>query len=224
MSIEEIGLLLMRTLFYYIVVVIIFRMMGKREVGELSLLDIVVYIMIAEIAVMTIDDLDLYFGYGLIPMLLLMVIQRLTAWISLKSPLFRAWFEGKPSIIITQGKIDEYAMKKNRFNFDDLLQQLRENGTESINDVAYAILEPSGKLSIIENKKAHPLGDAMNGLVLPLIVDGHIQIGALHQLKKDREWLTQQIKKRGFDTINEVSFCSIDSSGEWFVDRKNEEK
>ncbi len=146
-------MLIGRTLFYYLVVVIIFRLMGKREIGELSLLDIVVYIMIAEIAVLTIDDLSLFFGYGLIPMAILLGIQRLTAWISLKSPLFRAWFEGRPAIIISQGKIDEYEMKKNRFNFDDLLQQLRENGIESINKVSYAILEPSGKLSIIEKSR-----------------------------------------------------------------------
>ncbi|WP_425454572.1 DUF421 domain-containing protein [Gracilibacillus dipsosauri] len=223
MSIEEIMMLIGRTLFYYLVVVIIFRLMGKREIGELSLLDIVVYIMIAEIAVLTIDDLSLFFGYGLIPMAILLGIQRLTAWISLKSPLFRAWFEGRPAIIISQGKIDEYEMKKNRFNFDDLLQQLRENGIESINKVSYAILEPSGKLSIIEKKQTDTLfSEKINGLVLPLIVDGKIQKDALKQIGKDSSWLEDQLKKRDYHDLDMISFCSIDTNKEWYIDKKNE--
>lgn len=222
MPIEDIFMLAARTLFYYFVVVLIFRLMGKREVGELSLLDIVVFIMIAEIAVMTIEDLKMFFGYGLIPMVLLLIIQRIVAWISLKSPRFRALFEGKPSIIISQGKIDEYEMKKNRFTFDDLMQQLRENGTESLNEVAYAILEPSGKLSIIEQQEDHPLGNKMNGLVLPLIVDGNVQVHALEQLEKDRTWLAEQIKDRGFHHFKDVSFCSVNAKNEWYIDRKNE--
>ncbi|SHN09406.1 Uncharacterized membrane protein YcaP, DUF421 family [Gracilibacillus kekensis] len=222
LAIDEMFMLIFRTFFYYVIVVIIFRLMGKREVGELSLLDIVVYIMIAEIAVLTIEDLDIFFGYGLIPMILLLIIQRLTAWISLKSPLFRTWFEGKPSIIIAQGKIDEYEMKKNRFNFDDLLQQLRENGTESINDVSYAILEPSGKLSIIEKVNQNKIQGKMNGLVLPLIVDGKIQEKALAEISESEKWLRSELKNRGYDNINKISFCSIDVNDEWYVDKKNE--
>nr|WP_082631264.1 DUF421 domain-containing protein [Gracilibacillus massiliensis] len=222
MAIDEMLMLIFRTFFYYVIVVIIFRLMGKREVGELSLLDIVVYIMIAEIAVLTIEDLDIFFGYGLIPMIVLLLIQRLTAWISLKSPLFRTWFEGKPSIIIAQGKIDEYQMKKNRFNFDDLLQQLRENGTESIKDVSYAILEPSGKLSIIERVNQSKIQGKINGLVLPLVVDGRVQDKALTELGESEAWLLAELKKRGYDKINEVSFCSIDVNDEWYVDKKNE--
>ncbi|WP_413775120.1 DUF421 domain-containing protein [Gracilibacillus pellucidus] len=215
-------MLISRTLLYYLCIVVVFRLMGKREVGELSILDIVVFIMIAEIGVLTIEDLELFFGYALIPIAVLLIIQRLTAWISLKSPLFRKWFEGKPAIIISQGKIDEYAMKKNRFNFDDLLQQLRENGTASIKDVAYAILEPSGNLSIIEKKDADVSQNKINGLVLPLIVDGRIQEKALEQLEKDEQWLMKQLRKRGFEHAKQISFCSIDVNDEWYIDQKDE--
>ncbi|WP_130860077.1 DUF421 domain-containing protein [Gracilibacillus phocaeensis] len=222
MAMEEILALIARTAFYYVIVVLIFRLMGKREVGELSILDIVVYIMIAEMAVLTIDDLDMFFGYGLIPMAVLLVIQRLTAWISLKSPLFRQWFEGKPSIIISQGKIDEYEMKKNRFNFDDLLQQLRENGTQSIKDVSYAILEPSGNLSIIEKGDQEPIRQKIDGLVLPLIIDSRIQPDALKQLGKNEAWLLEQLQEQNYRSIEDISFCSIDVNDEWYIDIKNE--
>lgn len=199
-------------------------MMGKREIGELSLLDIVVYIMIAELAVVTIEDLEIEYWFTLIPMAILLIIQRLTAFISLKSPLFRTYFEGKPSIIITNGKIDEHEMKKNRYNFTDLLQQLRENGTESINDVEFAILEPSGKLSVIEKKDDDKSVYPMSGLVLPLIVDGKIQQDALENIKRDENWLRKILKEKGFPDFNEVSFCSIDRNNEWYIDKKNEKK
>ncbi|ENH97096.1 YrbG protein [Gracilibacillus halophilus YIM-C55.5] len=222
MSFEESLLLIVRTLFSYVVIIVTFRLMGKREIGELSLLDMVVFIMIAEVAVISIEDLEQFFAYGVIPMTVLLLIQRLTAWLSLKSPKFRAWFDGKPSIIITQGKIDEYEMKKNRLNFDDLLQQLRENGTESINDVDYAILEASGKLSIIEKDQDHSIGNHIDGLVLPLVVDGRIQDQALEQLGKDSTWLIQQIKQRGYPEPKYLSFCSIDANNQWYIDIKNE--
>ncbi|GAA0295097.1 DUF421 domain-containing protein [Gracilibacillus halotolerans] len=221
---EDILTIIVRTIFYYTVIVIIFRMMGKREIGELSLLDIVVYIMIAELAVVTIEDLEIEYWFTLIPMAILLIIQRLTAFISLKSPLFRTYFEGKPSIIITNGKIDEHEMKKNRYNFTDLLQQLRENGTESINDVEFAILEPSGKLSVIEKKDDDKSVYPMSGLVLPLIVDGKIQQDALKNIQRDEKWLRKILKEKGFPDFNEISFCSIDRNNEWYIDKKNEKK
>lgn len=222
MAVEDILTIIVRTIFYYVVIVIIFRMMGKREIGELSLLDIVVYIMIAELAVVTIEDLNIEYWFTLIPMVILLMIQRLTAFISLKSPLFRTYFEGKPSIIITNGKIDEYEMKKNRYNFTDLLQQLRENGTESINDVEFAILEPSGKLSVIERKDNDDTVYPMSGLVLPLIVDGKVQQDALNNIKRDEQWLINVLKDRDYHDIKEISFCSIDRNNEWYIDKKNE--
>lgn len=223
MSIDELLTIIFRTFVYYVVIVFIFRMMGKREVGELSLLDMVVFIMIAELAVVTIEDLDMFFAYSMIPMAVLLIIQRLVAWFSLKSPFFRSWFEGKPSIIISQGKIDEFAMRKNRFNFEDLLQQLRENGTESINDVDYAILEPSGNLSIVEKSdKTNSISAKIDGLVMPLIVDGRVQEEALEQLNKDKQWLIDELNDRGYESIDTISLCSIDIHGEWFIDIKNE--
>src|SRR5690625_1428467 len=222
LAVEDILTVIVRTVFYYIVIVIIFRMMGKREIGELSLLDIVVYIMIAELAVVTIENINIQFWFTLIPMIILLLIQRLTAFISLKSPLFRSYFEGKPSIIIADGKIDEHEMKKNRYNFTDLMQQLRENGTENINDVEFAILEPSGKLSVIEKTVEDRAIYPMSGLVLPLIIDGNVQEDALKNINKDVRWLADKLKDKGFEDFKEISFCSINRNNDWYIDKKNE--
>ena len=217
----EIGKLIFRTIFTYGVIVIVFRLMGKREIGELSLLDIVVFIMLAEIAMFTIEDTDKMLIEALIPMGLLLIVQRLIAWFSLKNKHFRDWFEGKSSIIVSRGKIDEHEMKKQRYTLDDLLQQLRENGTKSIQDVSFAILEPSGKLSIFENENAEEDNEA-NGYIVPLVMDGDIQRDSLEKIKKSEAWLRAKLKQKGYPDVKQVSFCSIDQSGNWFVDIKNE--
>lgn len=217
----ELGKLIFRTFFIYIVVVVIFRLMGKREIGELSILDIVVFIMVAEMAVFTVEDTDRMLVEALIPMGLLLIIQRLVAWLSLKNKHFRDWFEGKPSVIISRGKVDEHEMKKQRYSFDDLLQQLRENGTKSIQDVEFAILEPSGKLSIFENGNTEDDNET-EGFIVPLIMDGDIQIDGIEKIRKNEAWLIAKLKQKGYPDIKQISFCSLDQSGKWFIDVKNE--
>ncbi|GAA5415615.1 UPF0702 transmembrane protein YetF [Paraliobacillus ryukyuensis] len=213
----EIGKIIFRTIFTYSMIVLVFRLMGKREIGELSLLDVVIFIMVAEIAVFTIEDPKRQLLEAIIPVVLLVIIQRFIAWVSLKSKWFRDWFEGKPSVIINQGKIDEYEMKKQRYNLNDLMQQLREQGTKSIEDVAFAILEPSGKLSVFEKNQ-----EDSSGYILPLIMDGEIQQESLKKLHQSTEWLMEQLKTKGYSTTQAISFCSVDQQGNWYVDLKDE--
>ncbi len=203
---------------------IIFRLMGKREIGELSLLDIVVFIMIAEMAVFAIEDPSESMIHALIPMLILLFIQRSTAWLSLKNQRFRGWFEGKPSVLISRGKIDEKEMRKNRYNFNDLLQQLREAGTKSIQDVEFAILESSGKLSVFEKdkKSGSPQPISPNGYVLPLIIDGKIQKDALQNINESEDWLLDKLHEQGYTDFKQISFCSMDSDHNWFIDLNDE--
>jgi uncharacterized membrane protein YcaP (DUF421 family) len=151
-EVEEYLIIVVRTLFLYAVILLIFRLMGKREIGELSILDLVVYIMIAELAVVAIETPDSNILKNVLPMLLLMVVQIVLAILSLKSKTFRDVVDGKPTIIINKGKIDENAMRKQRYNFDDLLLQLREKDIAKISDVEFAILESSGTLSVFERK------------------------------------------------------------------------
>lgn len=212
-----IGQLILRTILTYAVFVILFRFMGKREIGELSLLDVVISIMMAEIAVLTIEDPDLPMYNAFVPMVVLVIIQRLTAVFSLKSKRFRDWFEGKPSLIIVNGKIDEHEMKKQRFNLDDLITQLRDNGTKSIQDVEYAILEPTGTLSIFEKSPT-----VSTGFVYTLIMDGEVQKPGLDEIKKDEQWLKDELNKQGYQDLKQLSFCTIDDSGQWYIDKKNE--
>jgi uncharacterized membrane protein YcaP (DUF421 family) len=212
---EEYGPIILRTLLLYIAIVVIFRVMGKREIGELSLLDLVVFIMIAEIAAMAIENINDPLIKSLVPMMLLVGIQLVFAFVSLKSKRFRDIIDGKPSIVINNGKIDEGEMRRQRYNFDDMLLQLREEGVGDIADVEYAILEPSGKMSVF--KKSSP-----EKLSLPLILDGTVIEENLILVGKTRDWLAAQLKKQGFQENGEISYCTY-KDGKLFVDIKDEE-
>ncbi|WHY84849.1 DUF421 domain-containing protein [Neobacillus novalis] len=212
--------IIFRTVLLYLLMLVIFRIMGKREIGELSVLDLVVFIMIGEMAVIAIEDTKDPLLHTVVPMVLLMCIQITLAIISLKNKKFRNLVDGQPSIIINRGKIDEDAMKKLRYNFDDLMSQLREKDIRSIGDVEFAILETSGKLSVLEkiDDPYQPKTPANNGdITIPLIMDGTIEEENLKRINKTNLWLRQELKKKGYRDIKKISFCSYEN-GKFFID------
>ncbi|CRK84268.1 DUF421 domain-containing protein [Neobacillus massiliamazoniensis] len=213
--------IVLRTIMFYILILGIFRMMGKREIGELSILDLVVFIMIGELAVVAIERPNVRILHAILPMVLLMVIQIMMAFISLKSKKFRNFVDGKPSIIINRGKIDEKAMRNQRYNFDDLMTQLREKDIRSIADVEFAILESSGSLSVIEKVKNNNNEPQQGDITIPLILDGTIEEGNLQSINKTNLWLRQELKKRGYRDLKKISFCSYEN-GEFFIDMQDE--
>ncbi|WP_353855089.1 DUF421 domain-containing protein [Bacillus sp. Bos-x628] len=214
---QDILLISIRTIILYFLIWFIFRLMGKREIGELSILDLVIFMMIAEIAVLAIEEVEDHLLHTIWPILLLTILQMTLAYLSLKFQSVRRFLDGKPSLIIINGKIDEGAMRKQRYNFDDLMLQLRENNIDSIQDVSYAILEPSGKLSVVEkeNKRKHA------ALELPLIADGVVQHDHLKQINKNEQWLRDELAKRGYHQLDEVSFCSFNQKT-FYIDLKDE--
>ncbi|SFA48222.1 Uncharacterized membrane protein YcaP, DUF421 family [Anoxybacillus pushchinoensis] len=210
--------IILRTLLLYGVILFIFRMMGKREIGELSILDLVVFIMIGEMAVIAIEQPKDPIFHTLVPMIVLTISQIVFAFFSLKSETFRRLVDGSPTVIISNGKIDEKAMRKQRYNFDDLLVQLREKNVKNIADVEFAILEPSSKLSVFEKEKGKKKTPS---LTLPLIKDGVIQEEHLALIHQTPEWLVKQLAKRGYRRIDRISYCTYED-GAFYIDEKDE--
>ena len=196
---EEFFVIAWRTIFLYILILVIFRLMGKREVGSLSLMDLVIFVLIAEVASFAIDDPKSNLIGSIMPMILLLIIQLIASYWSLKSKKIRDLIDGDPSIIIRNGEIIESVMRKQRYNLDDLFQQLREQQVGSIQDVAYAFLEPSGHLSIFKIGEDHP--------VLALIVDGDVQERHLDLIQQDREWLLDELKNIHIHDPKTVFYC-----------------
>lgn len=213
--------IIFRTTVIYLVIWFLFRLMGKREVGELSVLDLVVSIMIGDIAVLSFEDLEKPFIRQTIPMFVLATLQITLAFISLKSVKFRYFMDGKPQIIINQGKIDEKAMRRQRYNFDDLLTQLREQGIIDLNEVRFAILETSGKLSVIKNSEEER--SESESIPYPLIVDGVIQEENLNKIGKNHFWLLHQLKEHGDTKVKEISICGY-IDGQFYIDTNETKK
>ena len=197
---QDIISALIRTLFFYFFAMVMFRIMGKREVGQLGVIDLVVSILIAELVAISIENINDSVWLTIWPIVLLVVLQVFLAFISLKFRKVRTFLDGKPSIIIDSGKVNYKEMVKQRYTIDDLLFELRQKEIKSIENVEYALLEPNGKLSIFEKKlfdKNYPL---------PLIVDGEIQDSTLKSINKSKVWLDYMIKKNNLD-ISEVFYA-----------------
>ncbi|HHY72884.1 MAG TPA: DUF421 domain-containing protein [Bacillus bacterium] len=217
----ELWTVVLRTLFLYLLLVIIFRLMGKREIGELSLLDLIVFIMIGEMAVVAIEKPDKPLFITILPMFLLLFIQLSLSILSLKSQKLRDALDGKPSAIVDQGQINEEEMRKQRYNLDDLLTQLREKDIKNVADVEFAILETTGKLSVFEKDKYNQTNQAIN-IPFPLIKDGMIQEDQLKRIHRTNLWLRQELRKLGYKDIKNIFYCTIDDNGELFVDMKDD--
>lgn len=181
-------IVLTRTAIFYIIITFIYRFMGKREVGQLGMVDLTVSILIAELVAISIDKREESIFLSIFPIVLLVIIQIVVSYISLKNAKVRNMFDGNPSVIINRGKINFKEMVRQRYNIDDLLTQLREKHIRTIEEVDYAILETSGKLSVF--KKDNKL---FGEYPLPLILDGVIDHDTLNQIKKDETWLNKTL-------------------------------
>lgn len=188
----DIFIIILRTLFFYFFIFLVYRIMGKREVGKLGIIDLIVSILIAELAVISIENHDNNILKSIIPILTLLFLQIFLAVIALKNPKLRIILDGNPSVIIKEGKINYKEMSKQKYNLEDLLSQIREKGYKSIEEIEYAILENNGSLSVFpytNNKKTTPLP-------LPLILDSTIQKDTLKLLNKDESWVKSLLEKK----------------------------
>ena len=183
-------IVLFRTLFFYILITLIYRFMGKREIGQLGIVDLIVSILIAEFAAVSIEQREEELLIFVLPVFLLLIIQVLMSYISLKSKKVRNIFDGSPSVIVNRGKINFKEMVKQRYNMEDLLTQLREQGVRSIEEVDYAILESSGNLSVFK-KDSKLLGE----YPLPVILDGEVDYETLKELDINEEFIINSLKK-----------------------------
>lgn len=235
----ELWLLFLRTILVYFVVFTVLRIMGKREIGKLSVFDLVISIIIADIAVLMIEETKMSLIEGLLPIGVLVLVQILAAYLSMKNEKLRVIFDGKPSILIENGRINWREMQKQRYTLDDLLIQSRLQNVNDISKIAFAILETNGNLSIMkkrdlsseqnsnesdENSQSKQKGPKLNVsdrlFPLPLIKDGKLQKRHLEKLGKDEAWLRQVLKERGCERMDQVLYCSLTTEGNLFLQLK----
>ena len=186
-------IVIFKTIILYLIITVSYRIMGKKEIGELSIVDFIVTILMAEIAALSIEEKNMSIFYTITPIVTLIVIQKAISYISLKFSKVRNIFDGKPSVIIKGGKLVFSEMSKLKYSLDDLLSQLREKGIESIEKVDYAILENNGQLSIFQNTKDYPF---------PIVMDGELNKEILMEIGKTEKWFEKLLKDNNVELDN----------------------
>lgn len=211
----ELLTIIFRTTFFYFFIVLAYRIMGKREIGQLGIIDLIVSILIAELVAISIENIKDSIFFTIIPIILLVILELLLAFISIKSRTFRTIFGGKPSLIIASGNVNYKEMVRQRYSMDDLLLSLRQNSIKSIEEVEYAFLEPNGKLSVFK----YNLLKQKSNYPMPIILDGEIQTKALSYIKKDKNWLKRELFKNNLK-IEDI-FYAFKKKNKLFLIKKN---
>lgn len=204
-------IIIAKTFFIYCFIAVVYRIMGKKEVGQLGIVDLIVSILIAELGALSIENSDASILVSVIPIAVIVAIQLIVGYLSLKNAPIRDIIDGKPSVIIKKGKLNFNEMTKLRYTLDDLVGQLREQGIKSIEEVDYAVLENNGKLSVFEKTKDYPL---------PLILDGKIDFQVLEEIGKEEIWIYEILKEKRI-RLEDV-FYAFYTSKKTFIIKKSD--
>ncbi|HHT93518.1 MAG TPA: DUF421 domain-containing protein [Clostridiaceae bacterium] len=212
-----------RTLIMYTFVIATIRVMGKRQIGELQPYELVIALMISDLAALPMQDTAIPLLSGIIPILSLLLAQLTISFVLLKSQKARNIICGKKKTIIQNGQIVENILMSEMYNIDDLLEALRIKGFFDIADVNLAILENNGELSVLPFSKAEPVKredmniTAKEGNIIDLIIDGTLIEENLDMSNVRPKDLLSQIKKVGGTSVKDVLYCSINTNGEFWI-------
>lgn len=217
----------LRTIILYAFIIVGIRLMGKRQVGELEPSELVLALLIADLAAVPMQDFGIPLLTGLIPILTLLCITMALSVLTMKSIKFRAVLCGRPSIIVENGKPRQGEMKRNRFTLDELMEELRMKGITDLSTVKYAILETNGQLSVLPfTAQKPPTAQDLDlhlpepGLPVVLINDGRLMSRALHRRGLDETWLDKQLKEHHIKHVRDVFLLTVDETNKVCVIEK----
>jgi uncharacterized membrane protein YcaP (DUF421 family) len=213
----------------YLFIVCGIRLLGKRQIGELEPSELVLSLLVADLASVPMQDLGVPLAMGIIPILTLLTLSSLISVLTIKSMTIRNLLCGKPSVVIQDGKLLPRALLKNRLTIDELLEELRLGGYADIARVKCAILETSGHLSILPYAAEQPpvcrqvrVETKEPGLPLVLISDGKVVKKSLTKRGLDSAWLLRQLQSRGIQSAGEVFLLTVDEQNTLYYTRKLE--
>lgn len=209
---NELLITLFRTIFLYFFIIFLYRIMGKREVGELSIIDLIISILIAELTAISIENTNTSLVHTILPLISLVILEMIISFIGIKFRKFRTFFDGKPSLIVVNGKINYKEMVKQRYSIDDLLLSLRQKEIDNILDVSYAFLEHNGKLSVFKKNKK-------NNYPMPIIIDGEINYKALDNIGMSENTLKNNLSHK--DILLKDVFYAFYKNKKLFIINKN---
>lgn len=221
------AIVIARTLIVYFALLLTMRLMGKRQLGEMELSEFVVAALIADLAAHPLQDMGIPLLNGLVPIVVLFCCEVLIAGLSLRSVRLRELLFGQPSLLIVKGEINQAEMRRNRFTLDELMQELRSQGSPDIRDIEYAVLETDGKLSLLPYPAAQPVTAAQmqlsprgGGYPHIVICDGRVLEENLSRLGLDLDWLQAQLREHGCADSGAVYLMTVDENRSVFLAEK----
>lgn len=222
--------ILFRTLILYILITVVIRAMGKRQVGELEMSELVTTLLLSQLASLPIEDPEISLSHVFIPILLIVSTEIVITFLKGRVNLLKRIFEARPSILIDRGVIDQKELLKVRVTLGELLSAVRQQGYRDIGDIYYAILEENGKFSLLPRSECEPptmrdLGKGVreSGFAFPLISDGEIDIDTLTRMGRTEEWLRSVCRSHGVE-IPDIFLLTLDQAGEVRITKKEEKE
>ncbi len=220
-------IIFVRTVIMYLVVIISIRIMGRRQVGELQPSELVITMLISNLATMPMEDRALPFFSGLIPIIVLVCFEVFTSYLLKDSPILRKYICGSPQVIIKDGKIDQQVMKKLRFSVDDLIEELRINNVFDFTEVDCAIAETTGQLSVfkkyqfqeVENRDIGNMSDKSSCPSFIVVCDGKINHEGIKLCNRDERFIEKTLKQKGVD-MKKVLVMICDKNGKYSIVEK----
>ena len=211
-----------RTVILYLLLIVGLRLTGKRQIGELEPIELVLTMLLSDLASVPMQDFGIPLLNGVIPIITLLAMSMLLSCLSLRHVRFRTLICGKPALIIRDGQLQQAAMRHNRLTLDELFEELRTQGVTDIRDVKYAILETGGQLSVLLRTAAQPATPRQMDLsceddvFLPTVIinDGRLLRDNLRRAGRDEKWLHKQLREKGVQAPTQVFLLSVDEQGE----------
>lgn len=215
-----------RALILYILIMVCLRLMGKRQLGELQPSELVITILISNIASLPIEDTGIPMILGAIPVLALVSFEIIISNLSLKSKWFRGFISGSPIVIISNGVLDQNQLRKLRFSIDDLMEALRQSNIFDIRDVQYAIVETTGKVSVLQKYEAQTVTNKDLDLscqdpapATVVISDGKIVKSALQIIDVSEEWVNS-IAQKNKTSIQDIFIMTVNHKNDYYIIEK----
>ncbi|NLU23429.1 MAG: DUF421 domain-containing protein [Clostridiales bacterium] len=210
-----------RTVLLYFIIIIGLRFMGKRQIGELEPTELVLTMLLSDLASVPMQDFGIPLLNGVVPILTLLALSMLLSYFNLRCIRFRSLICGEPAVIIRNGTLQQKAMRQNRLTVDELMEELRSQGISDLDSVKYAILETNGQLSVLPYPAQQPVTPQQMGLdveddvYLPTIIvnDGRLIRRNLRAAGLDERWLEKQLKKNKVKGTEQIYFLSVDNGG-----------
>ena len=219
-----------RTFIIYVFLTATLRLMGKRQIGELEISELVSTLLLSELASAVIGDPSIPLTFALMAILLIVALELLISDLKNRAPILKRIFDGTPSILVSRGKLNQKELRRMRISVEELMSAFRLKGVGNPSDVYYAVLEQNGQLSVIlKQAKAPPTAEDLGasvperGLAHALIVDGQINTAALRASGKAPMWLKKECERRKIKP-EDVFLFTVDDGGEISLIKREEEK